>query len=122
MWIDIIDLREFYASPMGRAVRRLIGQRLRALWPAPTLITAEQRMLGLGFATPFLPAFDGEAGKVVAAMPAGQGVMCWPATAANGCRCWVICSTWETGARPTCPMPANPMPTTIGTDCAMKRP
>jgi SAM-dependent methyltransferase len=83
MWIDIIDLREFYASPMGRTVRRLIGQRLRALWPAPTLITAEQRMLGLGFATPYLPAFDGEAGRVVAAMPAGQGVMSWPAIDAN---------------------------------------
>lgn len=83
MWIDIIDLREFYASPMGRAVRRLIGQRLRALWPAPALITADQRLLGLGFATPYLPAFDGEAGQVVAAMPAGQGVMCWPGADAN---------------------------------------
>lgn len=83
MWIDIIDLREFYASPMGRAVRRLIGQRLRALWPAPTLFSAEQRMLGLGFATPYLKEFDGEAGKVVAAMPAGQGVMVWPSGAPN---------------------------------------
>lgn len=83
MWIDIIDLREFYASPMGRAVRRLIGQRVRALWPAPSHVVPRQRMLGLGFATPFLGLFEGEAGHIVAAMPAGQGVMAWPDPAAN---------------------------------------
>lgn len=84
MWIDIIDLREFYASPMGRAVRQLIGERLRTLWPAQTGgLATGQRMLGLGFATPFLPLFDGEASHIVAAMPAGQGVMSWPEAAAN---------------------------------------
>lgn len=83
MWIDIIDLREFYARPMGRAVRRLIGQRLRALWPAPAAPVPGQRMLGLGFATPFLGPFEGETSHVVAAMPAGQGVMSWPDPAAN---------------------------------------
>ncbi len=83
MWIDIIDLREFYASPMGRAVRRLIGQRLRTLWPAPSVANPGQRMLGLGFATPFLSLFEGEAGHLVAAMPAGQGVMAWPDPTAN---------------------------------------
>lgn len=83
MWIDIIDLREFYASPMGRAVRRLIGQRLRTLWPAQTAPTPGQRMLGLGFVTPYLNLFEGEASHIVAAMPAGQGVMSWPDPSAN---------------------------------------
>ncbi|MGE4062449.1 MAG: class I SAM-dependent methyltransferase [Rhodospirillaceae bacterium] len=83
MWIDIIDLREFYASPMGRTVAALIGQRLRALWPAPSLVAPGLRTLGLGFATPYLSPFDGEAGHVLAAMPAGQGVMAWPDPLAN---------------------------------------
>lgn len=87
MWIDIIDLREFYASPMGRTVRRLIRQRLRALWPAPSRASGDpppgQRVLGLGFATPFLGLFEHEASHVIAAMPAGQGVMRWPETAKN---------------------------------------
>lgn len=83
MWLDIIDLREFYASPMGRTVRRLIGQRLRALWPAAEPPPPGQRILGLGFATPFLTTLDTEASHVVAAMPAGQGVMSWPDPKAN---------------------------------------
>ncbi len=36
------------------------------------------RVLGVGFATPFLTRFQGEAERVLAAMPAGQGVMHWP--------------------------------------------
>lgn len=83
MWIDIIDLREFYATPMGRAVRRLIGQRLRAVWPASGTPPAGRRMLGLGFATPFLSLFEDEASHLIAAMPAGQGVMSWPDPDAN---------------------------------------
>jgi SAM-dependent methyltransferase len=83
MWIDIIDLREFYASPRGRTVRRLIGQRLRTLWPPQSAPSPGRRMLGLGFATPFLNLFEGEASHIVAAMPAGQGVMSWPEACAN---------------------------------------
>lgn len=83
MWIDIIDLREFYAAPMGRAARRLIGERLRALWPPRQAPGPGARLLGLGFATPFLDLFEAEASHVVAAMPAGQGVMSWPQSGAN---------------------------------------
>jgi len=83
MWIDIIDLREFYASPMGRTVRRLVGQRLRVIWPAQTRPVEGRRTLGLGFATPYLTAFEGEGSHIVAAMPAGQGVMSWPDPSAN---------------------------------------
>lgn len=84
MWLDIIDLREFYASPMGRTVRRLIRQRLRILWPAPAASSAAtQRILGLGFATPFLSLFEAECSHLLSVMPAGQGVMRWPSDAPN---------------------------------------
>lgn len=75
MWVDVLDLRDFYASPLGRLARRVLRQRLRALWPD----VAGQRVLGLGFATPLLSQFQEEADRVVAVMPPAQGVMHWPA-------------------------------------------
>lgn len=52
----------------------MIRRRLRELWPD----ASGQRVLGLGFATPYLSMFRGEAERVLAAMPAGQGVLHWP--------------------------------------------
>jgi len=79
MWTDIIDLREFYGRPLGRLVRRLIARRIREIWPA----LHGRRVVGVGFATPYLGLFQNEAERVLAAMPAGQGVMRWPDGAAN---------------------------------------
>ncbi len=74
MWTDVVDLREFYARRLGRTAQRMVRRRLRELWPD----VSHQRVLGLGFATPYLGVFRGEAERVVAAMPAGQGVLHWP--------------------------------------------
>lgn len=71
---DIIDLREFYAGPLGRSVRRLLRLRLRSFWPDVKGMT----VLGLGYATPYLRIFEGEAERVLAAMPGPQGVVRWP--------------------------------------------
>ncbi|HEX6958431.1 MAG TPA: methyltransferase domain-containing protein [Ferrovibrio sp.] len=71
---DIIDLREFYGSHIGRAVRRLLRLRLRQVWPN----VAGLRVLGLGYATPYLRIFEAEAERVLAAMPGPQGVIRWP--------------------------------------------
>jgi SAM-dependent methyltransferase len=79
MWTDIIDLRAFYAGPLGRLVNQLISRRLRQIWPS----LGGMRILGVGFAAPFLSLFQGEAERVLAAMPAGQGVMHWPDGAPN---------------------------------------
>ena len=74
MWSDVIDLREFYARRLGRTAQRMVRRRLRQLWPDVTGLG----VLGLGFATPYLNMFRGEAARVIAAMPAAQGVMHWP--------------------------------------------
>lgn len=71
---DIIDLREFYSEHLGQAVRRLLRQRLRAIWPNVSGL----RVLGLGYATPYLRIFESEAERVIAAMPGPQGVVRWP--------------------------------------------
>lgn len=77
MWLDVVDLRDFYASPLGQVARRLVRRRLRRMWPD----TRGQRVLGIGFATPFLRPFMAEAERVAAVMPASQGVLAWPETA-----------------------------------------
>lgn len=79
MALDVIDLRDFYASPIGQTVRRLIHNRIRSLWPT----VKGETVLGLGFATPYLTPLNGEATRVIAVMPANQGVLRWPPDSAN---------------------------------------
>jgi SAM-dependent methyltransferase len=74
MWTDAIDLRDFYASGLGRVARQMITRSVREMWSD----VHDFNVLGLGYATPFLAQFRSEAQRVVAVMPAGQGVLRWP--------------------------------------------
>jgi len=74
MWSDVIDLHEFYRSRLGQVARRLISRRIRELWSDVT----GQSVVGLGYATPYLRVYREEAARVIAIMPAQQGVMHWP--------------------------------------------
>lgn len=71
---DVIDLREFYHGHLGQAARGMVRLRLREMWPD----LRGQRLLGLGYATPYLRVFESEAERVLAAMPGPQGVVRWP--------------------------------------------
>ncbi len=75
MQLDAADLADFYEAPLGLLTRRLIGRQLRVFWPQ----TRGACVLGYGFAVPYLRAFQAEAERVVALMPAHQGVVAWPA-------------------------------------------
>ncbi|WP_338183636.1 class I SAM-dependent methyltransferase [Thalassospira tepidiphila] len=72
---DVVDLHRFYASSIGQAARRLIRRRLRVMWSD----VRGMRVLGFGYATPYLRPFIGEAERVMAFMPAQQGCVHWPA-------------------------------------------
>ena len=74
MWKDVIDLRDFYADDLGRITRRIIHSKLRLIWSD----VSGQNLLGLGYTVPFLQSFQGEAQRVISAMPARQGVLHWP--------------------------------------------
>ena len=74
MYQHVSELRAFYASPLGHAVRRLVGHRMRARWRHMDGMT----LIGLGFATPYLGVFRGEALHLGAMMPAAQGALVWP--------------------------------------------
>jgi SAM-dependent methyltransferase len=74
MYRDVVDLREFYRTSLGQVALRQLRQRIRSFWPDLT----GQSLLGLGYATPYLRPFLGEAERAIALMPATQGVVFWP--------------------------------------------
>src|SRR6185437_16156554 len=79
MFADVVELREFYGTRLGQVARRMVARRIRQLWPDLT----GMRLLGLGYATPYLRPFLNEAERVLALMPAAQGVLHWPAEGPN---------------------------------------
>jgi SAM-dependent methyltransferase len=74
MSLDVVDLRNFYNTPLGAVARRLVGVKIRARWSD----VRDLRVAGIGFAAPYLSIFRDEAERVLAFMPATQGVLEWP--------------------------------------------
>ena len=74
MWHDVVDLRDFYETQLGAMARRMIRRGVRSMWPD----VKGQRVLGLGYATPYLRQFLNEAERTLAFMPASKGVLHWP--------------------------------------------
>jgi SAM-dependent methyltransferase len=74
MSMDVVDLRNFYAQRLGSVARRFVGRGIRGRWPD----TRAQRVLGIGYATPYLGLFREEAERCLAFMPGTQGVVRWP--------------------------------------------
>ena len=75
--LDVVDLRSFYAQPLGHVARRLVGAAIRTRWPD----TRGLAVLGLGYATPYLGLFRHEVERTFAFMPAALGVVKWPSAA-----------------------------------------
>ncbi|MDH3240794.1 MAG: class I SAM-dependent methyltransferase [Alphaproteobacteria bacterium] len=74
MWMDVVDLRDFYATSLGQVAARAVRRRIREIWPDLT----GRRVLGLGYGPPYLRPFLDDAERIIAAMPAGQGIIHWP--------------------------------------------
>jgi len=72
--MDVVDLRNFYAQPLGTVARRFVGRGIRLRWKD----THGLRVVGIGYATPYLGLFREEAERCLAFMPAAQGVVKWP--------------------------------------------
>lgn len=79
MWADVVDLRDFYETEMGQVARQMVARAMRTLWSD----VSGDKVLGLGYATPYLSQFQGEAEQVFAFMPAQQGVVHWPPDGVN---------------------------------------
>lgn len=79
MFLDVTRLRDFYASRLGAVTARLVSAAIRELWPD----LSGQSVLGLGYAVPYLgslmePVRARGPERVIAIMPARQGVHPWP--------------------------------------------
>ena len=72
--MDVVDFREYYATALGKATRRLIAAKLSGRMPQDPQATH----LGLGYATPFLNPLAENAARQIALMPARRGVIHWP--------------------------------------------
>ena len=74
MHMDIVEIRQFYATPEGKLARRSIEQALSAIWQP----ISDERLVGLGYVTPYLDRFRSDAERTIALMPARQGAVHWP--------------------------------------------
>jgi SAM-dependent methyltransferase len=74
MQFDSRSLGEFYESPLGSVTRRMVQTRLKRIWPD----LRDCRVLGYGYAVPYLRALQLQAERVIAVMPEPQGPQCWP--------------------------------------------
>lgn len=75
MATDALATQDFYATPRGAMVARLLRDRLSVLWPS----LPGQSVLGLGYAAPYLPLWRTQARRCIALTPAQAGATRWPA-------------------------------------------
>lgn len=71
---DIVDLRSFYGTPLGGIAAQSIGMALSSVWAG----IPNERLVGLGYALPWLDRLGADAERVFAFMPATQGAVNWP--------------------------------------------
>jgi SAM-dependent methyltransferase len=76
---DVLELRQFYASELGSAARAMVTRKVLEAWGDAHGLD----VLALGYGTPFVAPLQAAARRVVAAMPAQQGVEIWPAGERN---------------------------------------
>jgi SAM-dependent methyltransferase len=75
MALDIVDLRSFYASPLGAVAQRIVLQNVRQRWPS----LRDCATVGLGYSSPYLEAFrSDQSERLLAFMPATMGIAAWP--------------------------------------------
>ena len=74
MRLDVTDLRAFYATPLGVTTHRIVARTLHGFLGSVSGL----RVLGLGYAVPYLGPVHCIAERTLAFMPATQGVVNWP--------------------------------------------
>ena len=73
MLTSVYDLRSFYECKKGQLIQPVLQERILKIWPD----TKDLRVLGCGYALPYLEPYIAEAERVVAVMPARLGVHSW---------------------------------------------
>jgi len=76
---DAYDLKYFYNTVRGRIVRKIIREKILAIWPD----LSKQTLFGYGYAMPYLKPFLNEHSLTANIMPAQLGVHNWPVDEKN---------------------------------------
>ncbi len=74
MTLSSYDLKAFYYTRLGRVARRIINQRIAEIWSNCN----GDRVMGTGYATPFLQQFSSSSERCFAIMPENAGAHHWP--------------------------------------------
>ncbi|MCB9992313.1 MAG: methyltransferase domain-containing protein [Hyphomicrobiaceae bacterium] len=88
MNLDVMRLIQFYRSPLGGISRRMVREHVLKFAGD----VSGKRVLGLGFATPYLRFAVPTAERIVSLMPARQGASVWPR---EGPSTTVLCDPME---------------------------
>jgi len=79
MYRSVYDLKAFYNTDVGHMVQRVIGNYIRDIWPG----TKGLRIMGRGYALPYLSLFEEECERLFSVMPREQGAYHWPSEEKN---------------------------------------
>lgn len=74
MLMDVVELREFYSTPLGQATEQSVAMALSAMWEK----SKGGVLLGLGYPVPWLNRFAPDSEQSLCLMPAAQGALHWP--------------------------------------------
>jgi SAM-dependent methyltransferase len=77
----VYDLKDFYSKRGGRLVRRLISGHIKEIWPN----TNHLRVMGHGYAIPYLRSYLSESELIFNLMPHYMGIHHWPDGKDNLC-------------------------------------
>jgi len=87
--VDVITLKQFYASAMGRLLGNNVVKSIARLWPDEK---SSDDVLTVGYSFPYLPFLMKHQKDVVPVMPAKHGAMVWPSGDDN---IVVLSDEWE---------------------------
>lgn len=73
MVTSVYDLRAFYECKRGKIIQPILQEKILSLWPDAKGL----RLLGAGYAVPFMEPYLDEAERSFAVMPAQFGVHAW---------------------------------------------
>ncbi len=77
--LDVVQLKQFYASKLGTRVAGFVGQAIERSWPE----LRGDAMLVVGYGAPYVAAYVRHASPLLMVMPAEQGAAAWPTGAPN---------------------------------------
>lgn len=79
MYLPVEKIRSFYESPAGLVIQRVLQARIHTFWPE----VHGFRIMGCGYAMPYLESFVGKCERVFSMVPLGQGADVWPSDGKN---------------------------------------